>query len=54
MDYYAYHDTTNASEDVIVVKLQYRVRTHMTSIPTYVAQFVQEQTWWDKLLFWLK
>lgn len=54
MDYYAYHDTTNASEDVIVVKLQYRVRTHMTSIPTYVAQFVQKQTWWDKLLFWLK
>jgi hypothetical protein len=54
MDYYAYHDMTNVMEDVIVVKLQYRVKTHITSMPSYVAQFVQKQTWWDKFLFWLK
>lgn len=54
LSFYAYYDTLNTFEDVVIVKLHYRVRYHMDAIPTYVAGFVEKQTWWDKFLYWLK
>lgn len=38
----------------ISVCLQYGVRTTERKFPTYVATFIEEQTWWDRLWNWLK
>lgn len=50
----AYCDTQNEEEQVVRVVLNYRVHSNYNRIPKMVATYVEKQTWWDRLLYWLK
>lgn len=38
----------------VSICLEYGLHTRPSKVPTYVATFIEEQTWWDKLWNWLK